>query len=77
MKRVYNIGAWCDFFQVVKPFYDYWDTYCTAKSFVWVEKYDLREAPERRVRRLMEAENKKLRDAAKKERNEEVRVGIQ
>ena len=44
---------------------------------MWVEKYDLREAPERRVRRLMEAENKKLRDAAKKERNEEVRVGIQ
>ena len=76
MKKVYNIGAWCDFFQVVKPFYDYWDTYCTAKSFVWVEKYDLREAPERRVRRLMEAENKKLRDAAKKERNEEVRVCI-
>ena len=44
---------------------------------MWVEKYDLREVPERRLRRLMEAENKKLRDAAKKERNEEVRVGIQ
>lgn len=60
--------------EVVKPFYDYWEHYCTAKSYVWVEKYDLREAPDRRVRRMMEAENKKLRDAAKKERNEEVRA---
>lgn len=58
----------------MKPFYDHWESYCTAKSYVWVEKYDTREAPDRRVRRLMEAENKKLRDAAKKERNEEIRV---
>jgi hypothetical protein len=29
---------------------------------------------DRRVRRLMEQENKKQRDKAKKERNEEVRV---
>ena len=60
----------------MKPFYDFWEYYSTAKSYVWVEKYDTREAPERRVRRLMEAENKKLRDAAKKERNEEIRVGL-
>lgn len=59
---------------VVKPFYDYWENYFTAKSYVWVEKYDTREAPDRRVRRIMEAENKKLRDAARKERNEEVRA---
>ncbi|XP_048759985.2 dnaJ homolog subfamily C member 21-like isoform X2 [Ostrea edulis] len=59
---------------VVKPFYDYWENYFTAKSYVWAEKYDTREAPDRRVRRIMEAENKKLRDAARKERNEEVRA---
>ncbi|KAK3594145.1 hypothetical protein CHS0354_040921 [Potamilus streckersoni] len=59
--------------EIVKPFYDFWETYCTAKSYVWEDKYDIQEAPDRRVRRLMEAENKKLRDAAKKERNEEVR----
>lgn len=63
-------------FQIVKPFYDHWDVYCTAKSYAWHDKYDLREAPDRRVRRLMEAENKKLRDTAKKERNEEIRVNI-
>ncbi|XP_052255931.1 dnaJ homolog subfamily C member 21-like isoform X2 [Dreissena polymorpha] len=62
------------FEEVVKPFYDHWESYCTAKSYVWKDKYDTREAPDRRVRRLMEAENKKLRDAAKKERNEEIRA---
>ncbi|XP_060083248.1 dnaJ homolog subfamily C member 21-like [Ylistrum balloti] len=60
--------------EVVKPFYDFWESYQTAKSYVWVEKYDTREAPDRRCRRLMEAENKKLRDAAKKERNEQIRA---
>ncbi|CAG2194174.1 DNAJA5 [Mytilus edulis] len=59
--------------EIVAPFYGFWESYCTAKSYVWVEKYDTREAPDRRCRRLMEAENKKLRDAAKKNRNEEVR----
>lgn len=63
-----------DYEEVVQHFYAFWDSYNTAKSFVWVEKYDTREAPDRRCRRLMEAENKKLRDAAKKERNEEVRA---
>ena len=61
--------------QGVGHFYGYWESYCTAKSYVWTEKYDTREAPNRQVRRLMEQDNKKLRDKAKKERNEEVRVG--
>ncbi|XP_071117514.1 dnaJ homolog subfamily C member 21-like [Haliotis cracherodii] len=60
--------------EVVQPFYDYWTSYCTAKSYVWEEKYDTREAPDRWTRRKMEAENKKQRDAAKKERNEEIRA---
>ena len=60
-------------FEEVKLFYDYWQSYCTFKTFVWHEKYDIRQAPNRRVARAMEKENKKLRDAAKKERNEEIR----
>ena len=60
-------------FEEVKLFYDYWQSYCTFKSFVWHKKYDIRQAPNRRVARAMEKENKKLRDAAKKERNEEIR----
>ncbi|XP_022105462.1 dnaJ homolog subfamily C member 21-like [Acanthaster planci] len=60
--------------QVVHPFYAYWQSYSTSRSFVWKETYDTREAPNRRVARLMEKENKKLRDVAKKEWNEEVRA---
>ena len=41
---------------------------------MWVEEYDLRQAPDRWVRRKMEAENKKKRDVAKSERNQEIRV---
>lgn len=64
-------------FEEVKPFYDYWQSYCTSKTFVWLEKYDTRQAPNRRVLRAMEKENKKLRDTAKKERNEEIRELVQ
>ena len=58
----------------MNPFYGFWYGYSTARSYVWVEKYDTREAPNRQVARLMEKDNKKLRDAAKKEWNEQVRV---
>ncbi|KAK2149764.1 hypothetical protein LSH36_437g02101 [Paralvinella palmiformis] len=60
--------------EVVAAFYAFWESYCTAKSYVWAEKYDTREAPNRQIRRLMEQDNKKLRDKAKKEHNEEVRA---
>ncbi|XP_038068653.1 dnaJ homolog subfamily C member 21-like [Patiria miniata] len=60
--------------EVVHPFYAYWQSYSTSRSFVWKETYDTRDAPNRRVARLMEKDNKKLRDAAKKEWNEEIRA---
>ncbi|XP_033636350.1 dnaJ homolog subfamily C member 21-like [Asterias rubens] len=60
--------------EVVHPFYAYWQSYSTSRSFVWKETYDTRGAPNRRIARLMEKDNKKLRDAAKKEWNEEVRA---
>ena len=60
--------------EVVAPFYSFWLSYCTPRSFVWCEKHDTREAGDRYVRRIMEKENKKLIDKAKKERNEEIRV---
>lgn len=58
----------------LKDFYNYWQSYCTLKSYVWCEKYDVRQAANRPTLRLMEKENKKLRDAARRERNEEVRA---
>lgn len=63
-----------DYDEIVGPFYAFWSSFCTQKSYVWAEKYDTRDAPDRRMRRAMEQENKKLRDAAKKERNEEIRA---
>lgn len=59
--------------EIVHKFYAYWQSYSTKRSFVWLEPYDVRDAPNRRVARLIEKENKKIRDKAKKERNEQVR----
>ncbi|XP_031556654.1 LOW QUALITY PROTEIN: dnaJ homolog subfamily C member 21-like [Actinia tenebrosa] len=63
-----------DYEEVVQEFYGFWQSYCTKKSFTWCEKYDIREAPNRRTMRLMEKENKKIRDAMKRDRNEEIRA---
>ncbi|KAJ8895410.1 hypothetical protein PR048_000742 [Dryococelus australis] len=58
---------------VVHPFYAYWQSYSTKKSYSWLDPYDIREAENRRVLRLIEKENKKIRDKARKQRNDEVR----
>lgn len=62
-----------DYDTVVKPFYNGWSGFSTTKSFSWKDKYRLSDAPDRRVRRLMEKENKKLREDASREFNDAVR----
>ncbi|XP_071844757.1 dnaJ homolog subfamily C member 21-like isoform X1 [Apostichopus japonicus] len=62
-----------DYEEVVQPFYNYWLSYFTSRSFVWVEQYDTRQAANGKMSKLMEKENKKIRDAGKKEWNEQVR----
>ncbi|KAM4809616.1 dnaJ homolog subfamily C member 21 [Rhinophrynus dorsalis] len=62
-----------DYDTVVHPFYAYWQSYCTTKNFAWKEEYDTRQASNRWEKRAMEKENKKVRDKARKERNELVR----
>ncbi|XP_076298453.1 dnaJ homolog subfamily C member 21 [Lasioglossum baleicum] len=59
--------------EFVHNFYAYWQSYSTKKSFAWLDPYDIRDAPNRRVVRLIEKENKKIREKAKRERNEQVR----
>ncbi|XP_054006273.1 dnaJ homolog subfamily C member 21 [Hylaeus anthracinus] len=59
--------------EVVHTFYAYWQSYSTKRSFAWLDPYDVRSAPNRKVARLIEKENKKIRDKAKRERNEQVR----
>lgn len=60
-------------YEVVNKFYGYWMSFSTKKSYSWLYEYDINEAENRRILRLMEQENKKVRDRAKKERNEEIR----
>lgn len=57
-----------------KPFYDSWLGFASKKTFAWYDQYRLRDAPDRRTRRLMESQNQKARDAARKEFNETVRT---
>ncbi|OBZ72262.1 DnaJ subfamily C member 21 [Grifola frondosa] len=56
-----------------RTFYNYWLNFTTNKDFTWMEQWNISEAPDRRVRRLMERDNKKARDDARKEYNETVR----
>lgn len=62
-----------DYDSVVKKFYAGWLGFATRKTFAWKDKYRMSDAPDRRVRRLMEKENKKLRDDAIKDFNDTVR----
>lgn len=57
----------------VNRFYQHWANYLTPRSFAWVDEYRTTDAPSRQIRRAMEKENKKLRDAAKKAFTTEVR----
>ncbi|KAG7663467.1 uncharacterized protein J8A68_003014 [[Candida] subhashii] len=57
----------------VRVFYNVWGGFSTVKSFAWRDEYRYSTAPDRRTRRLMEKENKKLRDAARKEYNEVIK----
>ncbi|XP_046912634.2 dnaJ homolog subfamily C member 21 [Dermatophagoides farinae] len=53
----------------VKYFYDMWQSFKTAISFNQLDKYDIRQAPNRRFGRFMERENEKIREQARKQRN--------
>eukprot|EP00928_Gymnodinium_smaydae_P009504 TRINITY_DN1356_c0_g1_i1.p1 TRINITY_DN1356_c0_g1~~TRINITY_DN1356_c0_g1_i1.p1 ORF type:complete len:623 (-),score=150.68 TRINITY_DN1356_c0_g1_i1:53-1792(-) len=57
----------------VSAFYRRWSDFCSRKAFGHADKWNPREAENRAVRRAMEQENKKERQAAKKEFNAEVR----
>ena len=58
---------------VVRPFYNAWNGFATKKSFSWKDVYRYGEAPDRRVRRMMEKENKRFRDEGIREFNDTVR----
>ncbi|TFK40071.1 hypothetical protein BDQ12DRAFT_601907 [Crucibulum laeve] len=56
-----------------RSFYNIWTNFATEKDFSWTDQWNLSEAPDRRVRRLMEKDNKKARDDARRDYNDTVR----
>lgn len=45
----------------VYAFYKFWENFTTLKQFAYVDQYNPNEAPNRRIKRLIEAENLKER----------------
>ena len=58
---------------VARPFYAAWSGFSTKKSFAWKDIYRYHDAPDRRVRRAMEKENRRFRDEGIREFNDAVR----
>lgn len=59
----------------ISAFYAAWEAFSSCLSYAWEDiyhLYDIKEAPNRRIRRLMEEDNRKKRKTAKKERIDEV-----
>lgn len=57
-------GAADDYETKVRPFYAAWTGFATSKTYSWEDLYRYSEAPDRRIRRMMEKENKRFRDEA-------------
>lgn len=57
----------------VRQFYASWSGFSTRKAFSWRELYRLSDAPDRRIRRMMEKENKRVREEAINEFNDCIR----
>ncbi|XP_002990347.2 DNAJ protein JJJ1 homolog [Selaginella moellendorffii] len=57
----------------VSAFYSFWSGFKTVKDYAWCDEYDVSEAPNRKVRRLMEEENRKIRKREQREFNDAVR----
>lgn len=58
---------------VARPFYAVWNGFATQKGFSWKDVYRYSEASDRRVRRMMEKENKYFREESIREFNDAVR----
>ena len=56
----------------VFAFYKYWSCFSTLKQFAYVDVYDVREAPNRRIKRLIENDNKRERNKERAKFNDKV-----
>ena len=53
-------------------FYRSWENFATSLSFAWADPFHTQEAPNRRVKRAMEDENKKARKTSRKLHNQNI-----
>lgn len=67
-------GADDDYEDIVKPFYRVWINFSTQKTFSWRDAYKSSDAPDRATRRVIDKENKRLRDEGIREFNDAVRA---
>ncbi|CAK1555429.1 unnamed protein product [Leptosia nina] len=73
ISKIPKFGNSMTSYEEVHEFYAYWMAYSTNKSYVWLDQYEISQGDNRRVIKLMEKENNKIRQKARKERNEEIR----
>lgn len=60
---------------LVAAFYDFWLSFATLKQFEWVDGYNpMHDGSSRKLRRLMEEDNRKRRRTAQREHNDTVRA---
>lgn len=65
-RRLEGFGDSTTSVEKVLKFFEDWANFTTYKSFIWIDEYDTKQAPNRYVRREMEKENKKQRQKEKK-----------
>ncbi|KAG8779944.1 hypothetical protein FRC12_023671 [Ceratobasidium sp. 428] len=60
--------------EYAQHFYREWSNFITAKDFSWRDIWDTSEAPDRRIRRLMEQDNKSARQESRREYNDAIKA---
>lgn len=58
-------------------FYQHWDNFSTLKQFAYVDEYDPNQAPNRRIKRLIEADNQRARAKERTRFNDKLRDLVQ
>ncbi|KAA1101624.1 hypothetical protein PGT21_026195 [Puccinia graminis f. sp. tritici] len=59
--------------RALKHFYSGWSNFATQKSFEWVEPHRTNQQVDRRIKRMIEKENQRERENARREYNETIR----
>ena len=72
-KSAPNFGDAYSSKEEVYTFYKFWENFTTIKQFAYVDEYDARQAPNRRIKRLIENDNQKARNKERSKFNDKMR----